>query len=178
LILEHARQTLRHAEALVNYLETNNLDEPNLTSSSPPYPTTEEYTGIANQLTDAAQDLVLLARGPIEWMRVRLSVHQDLAAWQVALHFGYFDIVPVGETISIQDIAKDAGMDVDRTRRIIKMLATQSCFREIEDDVYEHTALSSFLRREKEMATCIEFQYVLHLPFPRLLINPPTPSLF
>lgn len=166
LILDKARETLRKAEALVKYLETNNLEEPNFTASSPPHPPAEEYIGIADQLTDAANDLILLARGPIEWMRVRLSVHQDLAAWQVALHFKYFDVVPLDKTISLQDIAKGAGMDVDRTRRLLKMLATQGCFKEVEDDVYEHTALSAFIRREKEMATCIEFQYVSPLPLP------------
>lgn len=158
MVLDTARQALRQAEKLVHYLETNGLEEPNFTASSPPHPENEEYDAICTNLTQAAQDLTLLAKGPLSWIRTFCCCHHDLAAWQVALRFKFFSIVPLGKSMSVEDMATIAGMDQDRLRRIMKFLTTQRCFQELEDDRFEHTALSAFIARNKDIEQCFAFE--------------------
>ncbi|KAI9148768.1 O-methyltransferase sol2 [Paramyrothecium foliicola] len=158
LVLEKARETLRQAERLVHYLEENGLEEPNFTASSPPNPENSEYDAIRTDLTEAAQDLALLANGPLQWIRTFCCSHHDLAAWQTALRFKYFDLVPIGKSMSVKDIAARAKMDEDRTGRILKFLATQHCFYEVSEDVYEHTSLSAFIARNKDVEACFAFE--------------------
>ncbi|KAI1312683.1 putative O-methyltransferase [Xylaria venustula] len=158
LILETARQTLRQAEKLVYYLERNDLQEPNFTASSPPHPENEEYDVICTNLTQAAQDLTLLAKEPLSWIRTFCCCHHDLAAWQVALRFKFFAIVPLGKSLSVKEMASKAGMDKDRLRRVMKFLTTQRCFQELEGDRFEHTSLSAFIARNKDIEQCFAFE--------------------
>jgi hypothetical protein len=158
LVLDKARETLRQAERLVSYLEQHGYDEPNFTSSSPAHPENLEYDGIRTDLTQAAQDLTLLANGPMQWIRTFCCCHHDLAAWQVALRFKYFTIVPLDRPMSVKEMAAEAKMDEDRLRRVMKFLTTQRCFQELEDDKFEHTALSAFIARNKDIEQCFAFE--------------------
>jgi hypothetical protein len=158
LILETAREALKQAERLVNYLEQNGLEEPNFTSSSPPHPGNGEYDAIRIDLTQAAEDLTRLATGPLQWIRTFCCCHHDLAAWQVALRFKYFTIVPLDRPISVKEMAAEAKMDEDRLRRIMKFLTTQRCFQELDGDKFEHTALSAFIARNKDIEQCFAFE--------------------
>ncbi|RYC63870.1 hypothetical protein CHU98_g2334 [Xylaria longipes] len=158
LILEKAREALRQAEKLVGYLEKNGYDEPNFSSTSPPHPENHEYDAIRTDLTQAAQDLTLLANGPLQWIRTFCCCHHDLSAWQVALRFKYFTLVPLDRPISTRDLAAKAGMDEDRTRRIMKFLTTQRCFQELDDDTFEHTAMSAYIARNRDIEACFAFE--------------------
>ncbi|KAI0483731.1 putative O-methyltransferase [Xylaria cf. heliscus] len=158
LVLEKAREALRQAEKLVEYLEKNGYEEPNFTSTSPPHPENHEYDIIRTDLTQAAQDLTLLANGPLQWIRIFCCCHHDLSAWQVALRFKYFTLVPLDRPISTKDLAAKAGMDEDRTRRIMKFLTTQRCFQELNDDTFEHTSLSAYIARNKDIEACFAFE--------------------
>ncbi|KID82224.1 O-methyltransferase, family 2 [Metarhizium guizhouense ARSEF 977] len=158
LILQKARETLRQSEALVDYLETHGIDEPNFTAFSPAHPADKKYDDICTDLSQVAKDLILLAQGPMRWLRIFFCSHHDLGAWQAALRFGYFTIVPLNRPMMIQDIASAARMDVDRTRRIMKLLASQRCFQEVEEDVYEHTAMSAFIAQERNIRSAMAFQ--------------------
>ncbi|CAG8117134.1 unnamed protein product [Penicillium olsonii] len=158
LVLDKARQALKQAERLVSYLEANNLEEPNFTSNSPAHPENSEYDEIRIDLSQAAQDLTLLANGPLQWIRTFCCCHHDMAAWQVALRFHYFSIVPLDRPISVKDMAAQAQMDEDRLRRVMKFLTTQRCFQEIENDQFEHTALSAYIARNKDIEQCFAFE--------------------
>ncbi|KAJ8115123.1 hypothetical protein ONZ43_g4740 [Nemania bipapillata] len=158
LVLDTARQALRQAERLVSYLEEHGLEEPNFTATSPPHPENDEYDAICTDLTQAAQDLTLLAKGPLSWIRTFCCCHHDLAAWQVALRFKFFAIVPLGGSISVKEMAAAAGMDEDRLRRVMKFLTTQRCFQELEDDKFEHTSLSAFIATNKDIEQCFAFE--------------------
>ncbi|KAL7625746.1 hypothetical protein AAE478_004969 [Parahypoxylon ruwenzoriense] len=158
LILSKAREALKQAETLVQYLESKGLPEPNFTRSSPPHPADPEYDAIRIDLTEAAQDLILLAKGPMQWLRTFICCHHDLSAWQTALRFKFFSIVPLDSSMSVKDIAAAAKMDEDRLGHIMKLLASQRCFQEVEEDVFEHTSLSAFVARNKDVEATLAFQ--------------------
>ncbi|KAI1176168.1 putative O-methyltransferase [Nemania sp. FL0916] len=158
LILETAREALKQAERLVGYLEKNGLEEPDFTSESAPHPENGEYDAIRTDLTQATQDLSLLASGPLQWIRTFCCCHHDLAAWQVALRFKFFTIVPLDRPITVKDIAAKAKMDEDRLRRVLKFLTTQRCFQELDGDRFEHTSLSAFIARNKDIEQCFAFE--------------------
>ncbi|OTB15866.1 hypothetical protein K445DRAFT_22184 [Daldinia sp. EC12] len=158
-VLKIAREVLKQAESLVQYLEKKNLPEPNFTSNSPAHPADNEYDEIRVHLTDAAQDLVLLANGPMQWLRTFMMSAHDIGAWQTALRFKYFSIVPLDQPMSVKDMSAAAKMDADRLGRIMKLLATQRCFQEVEDDIYEHTSLSAFIAQNKDIEAVVAFQF-------------------
>jgi len=158
LIISKAREALKHAERLVDYLETNGYDEPNFSEGSPQVPANNDYDAIRTNLTEASTDLIMLAKGPLQWIRTFCCCHHDLSAWQTALRFKYFTNVPLGKAMSIKEIAAAAGHDEDRLGRVMKFLSTQHCFREIEENVYEHTALSAYIAREKDIEACFAFE--------------------
>lgn len=62
--------------------------------------------------------------------------------------------------MSLEEIASAAGMDADRTRRIMKLLASQRCFFEPHEGMFEHTALSAFIAQENDIRAAMAFQYV------------------
>ncbi|KAI1141495.1 putative O-methyltransferase [Hypoxylon sp. FL0543] len=158
LILEKAHEVLRQAENLVQYLEKKGYPEPNFTKTSPPHPADREYDAIRVDLTEAAQDLVLLAKGPSQWLRTFFCHHHDLGAWQTALRFKFFSIIPLDGTASVEQVAAAAHIDEGRTRSILKLLASQRCFQEVSEDVYEHTSLSAFIAQNKDIEAAIAFQ--------------------
>ena len=160
MILAKARETLKQAERLVDYLERNGYEEPNFTSESPQVPGNGEYDAIRIELTDAAQDLTLLAKGPLQWIRTFCCCHHDLSAWQTALRFNFFTIAPLDRPMSVKDMAAAAKMDEDRLSRVMRFLCTQHCFQELDEDVFQHTALSAFIARNKDIEACFAFEYV------------------
>lgn len=149
---------MHHAEALVNYLEKNNLGEFSFEVDSPQVPNSREYDDLRLPLTQAAQDLLLLANGPLHWLRTFFCTHHDLAAWQVALRMQIFHIVPFNKPISVRDIATAAKMDEGRLRSVMKLLATQRCFHEVEENLFAHTALSAYIARNQDSEAAMSFQ--------------------
>jgi hypothetical protein len=144
---------------LVEYFERNGIPEPDFTSTSPEHPIDHEFDAIRIDLTQSAQDLILLAEGPLQWLRTFMCSHHDFAAWQIALRFKFFSIIPLDKPMSVKDIASATKMDEDRLERVMKLLATQRCFNEVEEGVFEHTALSVFIAQNKDIEATIAFQY-------------------
>ncbi|KAI0154907.1 putative O-methyltransferase [Xylariaceae sp. FL1272] len=158
LLLTKARDVLQQAETLVKYFESNGFDQPDFTKDSAGYHVSAEFNTIRTSITQAAQDVLLLANGPMNWLRTFFCHHHDLGAWQTALRFKYFSIVPLDKPISTEEMAEKSGMDTDRLGRIMKLLASQRCFQEVEENVYEHTALSALIARDKTIEAAISFQ--------------------
>jgi hypothetical protein len=158
-ILKHARDVLKNAEELVRFLEKNGYEEPTFKPDSVKIPADNQYNSIRIQLNESAETLLHLANGPTNWIRSTCVSHQELAAWQVALRFKYFTAIPVGEKMSLEDFAKKVEMDEDRTSRILKLLTTNYCFNEVEEGVFEHTAMSAQLAEDKELDAVFGFQY-------------------
>ena len=158
-MLKNARQILQLTEQIVDYLEKSGQNEPDFSPNSSTIAPADEYDSMRIPLTAAAQDLLSLVNGPMNVVREMCLRHQDLAAHQVALNFGYYKAVPLDGTISASDLAKAVGMDVGRTKMVMKHLASQRYFDEKELDVFQHSALSALIARDDSIHAVLAFEY-------------------
>lgn len=118
--------------SIQEYLEKHNSGQPDFTANSPLVPETREYETLRNRLNDAAQDLTRLVNGPKNIFRTWSWSMTDLSAIQAATSLKLYEHVPtdnVGATV--KEIATKAGIDEDRTSRILKMLGTYRIFEEV-----------------------------------------------
>ncbi|KAF1848831.1 S-adenosyl-L-methionine-dependent methyltransferase [Cucurbitaria berberidis CBS 394.84] len=138
-----------------SYLDANYHGQPDFTPTSVALPETPEFEALRNQVNDSALDLLRLVNGPKNTFRTLFFSHMDLAAAQVALSQKFFEHVPDDKVgISAAEVAMRAGMDEDRTTRLLKMLATHRIFEEQINGKFRHTASSSFLRTSAFNAMC------------------------
>lgn len=160
-ILELAHKIPKLTELIVEYLEARNLPNP---SYDPQYraPETPEFEALLAPLNEATQDLARLVNGPIRYLTSIMLAHYDLAAYQAALEFGVFEVVPLGagESILLKNLAAKVKLDEDRTRRITKLLTTQRIFVEAESDVFEHTSVSASIARDEQLRAAALMQSV------------------
>lgn len=152
-LLSLAESVSALTQSIVSQLKETNHEAPNFTASSPEIPLTREYESLRVELNVAALDLLRLVNGPRVDFRSFFTKHYEMAAWQVALEFDYFGLVPIEGSISLQELAASAGMDEDRTMHVMRFLATQRVFKELAgsnvDDIrFEHTAASVTIARE------------------------------
>ena len=156
--MKNAREVLQKAEQLVQFLEKNNYEEPNFTPKSKKIPTDNEYAAIRTPLNQALDNLDHLVNGPTNWLRQFFTSHHVLAAWQVALRLKFFEAVPLDTSITLTELSKKVTMDEDRLSRIMKLLTNQYCFNEVEEGLFEHTAMSAQLAQDKELDAVIAMQ--------------------
>ncbi|EGU75128.1 hypothetical protein FOPG_07515 [Fusarium oxysporum f. sp. conglutinans race 2 54008] len=153
-------QTVQQAtETIVKHLQYTKQQEPSFDQDSKAIQGDADTHSVRIQLNDAAQDLLRLVNGPANEYRSFFMSHYTLAAYQVALHFKIFRHVPLGGKISIADLASKAGIDKDRCRRVIKHLATQRVFEEVEPDIFTHTASSALIARDSDMEAILWMQF-------------------
>lgn len=160
-ILQNAREVLKRAEQIVSYLEKNNHDEPSLKPTSCSIPNDAAYEALRIPLNNAAEELLRLVNGPLNWLRLFFCTHHDLAAWQVALDFEFFKAVPLEGSISLSEMAKVVGMDEDRIGRVMRLLVTQRVFVEVETDMFQHNATSALIAKDEAINAVIAMQYVI-----------------
>jgi hypothetical protein len=166
-ILSLAIQISQLSAQISSYFNVSSQPEPNFSASSTSVPETPEYEALRVPLNDTALDLLRLVNGPKSTLRSFFFTHCDLAALQVALERRFFDHVPLpldvtGEKVengqkilhgaSAAEIVEKAGMDEDRTARVLRLLATQRIFEEVDGEKgrFRHTANSALFARDEE----------------------------
>lgn len=102
-------------------------------------------------------DLSLLTQGPSKFYRYYLGTGYELAAFQIALDFQFFALVPTEGDISLADLSCKAGLDQDRTNRVIRMLISQRIFRETTAGCFAHNAFSIALQRDEEIRSMVHY---------------------
>ncbi len=174
-ILELATAIPKLTLAIAQYLDKHQLPGPSYDPNSRA-PDTPEYEALLAPLNEVAQDLLGLVNGPKRTLTSMLRAQYDLAAFQVALEFGFFDAVPLGtgESIHLKDLSKIVNVDEDRAGRIIKLLATRRVFVESDPDVFKHTSASALLAMDEEIKAAGLMQSVLgdFIPLTDLALNP------
>ncbi|KAF5724003.1 sterigmatocystin 7-O-methyltransferase precursor [Fusarium mundagurra] len=158
-LLQLAETIQQVTETVVKHLQDTKQQEPSFDQNSKALQSDADIHSLRNQLNGAAQDLLRLVNGPANEYRSFFMSHYTLAAYQVALHFKLFRHVPLGGKVSIAHLASKAGIDVDRCRRVIKHLATQRVFEEVEPDVFTHTASSALIARDSDMEAILWMQF-------------------
>jgi len=166
--IQHGATELLHLAQRVQELSTNIISHlkhtghqvPNSTPASPAVPIGDsKYDNLRSSLNDAASTLLLLVNGPTLHARKLLSAANDLAAYQVAFDFDFFNAVPVDGVLDLHHLSEKTGIDADRAGRIIRTLATQHMFEEVGRNKFAHTNASAIFVRDPELfAAC---QYTL-----------------
>jgi hypothetical protein len=139
------------------YLEAGS-SEPSLEASSVEALNTSEYSKLRAALNEAANELTLLVNGPERALRVFGCSHFDMAAFQTALEFGFFEAVPLAGSITLGSIDKKVELDEDLVARVIRLLATQHIFVEKQPGVISHTSFSALIARDSDIKAAAYMQ--------------------
>ncbi|KAJ6170938.1 O-methyltransferase, partial [Penicillium chermesinum] len=150
-LLALAKNISQKTTAIVEYLEANGLSQPSFDVPSPDTPNTAEYVSIYNSLQQSLDDLSMLVAGPKKFLRTFVCQANDLAALQVAFEFKFFHLVPAKGDVLLHNLAFAAGLDVDRTARIMRMLITQRIFAEKRPGYISHSAMSWMIAEDPEI---------------------------
>lgn len=162
-----ANQISQLSTQISTYFQVLSQPEPDFSVDLTDVPETPEYEALRASLNDAALDLLRLINGPRNTLRSLFFSHYDLAALQVALERRFFDHVPLpvgmrggraeNGHVTVRgartaEIAEKAGMDEDRTARVLRLLATQRIFEEVDADGearFQHTACSALFTQDE-----------------------------
>ncbi|KAI1374843.1 O-methyltransferase-domain-containing protein [Hypoxylon crocopeplum] len=176
-IIALAEQISSLCSQVSSYLMANSFPQPSFKADVGVVPQTPDYEALRAPLNDAVLDLLRLVNGPKASLLDMCFSHYNLAAMQIALDRGFPHYVPVasatgshvGKGATVAEIAQKAGMDADRTGRILKLLATQRIFEEVVDDPntechdesnrrFTHTASSALLARDAPFYAALHLQ--------------------
>jgi hypothetical protein len=149
-LLELAKEVQHLTAHIVNDLNAKNISEPSFDITSDTIPETLEQIDLRCRLNDATHDLLRLVNGPRNDARTFVCHLYDLAAWQVACDFNFFEAIPEDGAASVKEIAEKAGIDEDRVGRFLRILATDRVFEEVEKDVFRHTSRSVLYVKDKQ----------------------------
>ncbi|CAG5142223.1 uncharacterized protein ALTATR162_LOCUS1110 [Alternaria atra] len=157
-LLELAREVQQLTIKIVGDLTDKKVPEPSFAIDSDTIPETPEQINLRACLNDAARDLLRLVNGPRNDARTFVCYLYDLAAWQVACEFNFFEAIPEDGSATIKEIAEKAGMDEDRVGRFLRMLSSDRVFQEVEPDVFKHTSRSVLYLKDKQWRDVMHYQ--------------------
>ena len=146
------------ATQVAAFYNDNQLPEPTFGPDCPDIPSSAEYEQLRISLSQTTDDLLHLVNGPKVFIRTFACSHYDLAAFQVALEFKFFESVPATGSIAMADLAKAVGFDEDRVGSVIRLLATQRIFEETEPCVFQHSARSALIARDEDIRAACHFK--------------------
>ncbi|KAI9155765.1 O-methyltransferase sol2 [Paramyrothecium foliicola] len=126
-------------EEIVAYLEANKIAEPNFSADSSSTPMTPEYVALQNKLTGSLEDLRFLVEGPTQLLRSVCVLGFELAAFQIALDFEFFNSVEPGKEISVAELAQKA------------------VFQQTKPGWITHTSASQIMHQDMEIRSAVHF---------------------
>lgn len=150
-LLDLARNIVEKTTSITEYLEKAQHAPPTFAANSSDPPDTPEYLALHSSLKASLQDLERLVDGPKRSLRSFVCQGNDLAAFHVAFDFEFFTLTPLEGEISIVDLARKAGLDADRTARIVRMLITHRIFAETRPGFISHSAASYTIASDEEV---------------------------
>ncbi|KAF5496807.1 O-methyltransferase sol2 [Colletotrichum siamense] len=156
-LLALAEDIVQQTQRIVKYLNSNNLEQPTFASDDATRPETLDYAKLQGELKRSLEDLQYLVEGPKRHFRNLACQGYELAAISVALDFDFFSIVPAEGKISLEELADRAGVDLDRTTRIVRLLATESIFREPTPGYVAHNPSSYLLHKDEEIRATLHY---------------------
>lgn len=157
-LLELAKEVQQLTSKIVGDLTDKKVPEPSFAIDSDTIPETPEQINLRACLNDAARDLLRLVNGPRNDARTCVCYLYDLAAWQVACEFNFFEAIPEDGSATIKEIAEKAAMDEDRVGRFLRMLSSDRVFQEVEPDVFKHTSRSVLYLKDKQWRDVMHYQ--------------------
>ncbi|KAL8765509.1 MAG: hypothetical protein Q9209_007443 [Squamulea sp. 1 TL-2023] len=156
-ILALAQNIFELTQSMTIYLQANNLVAPTFALDSQDPPDTPEYRHLHATLKTSLEDLQRLIDGPRKWLRAFCCTGYDLGALQVALDFKFFQLIPAHGDLTIEELAKKSGLDVDRTGRIVRQLITYRFFEERRPRVVSHSSTSLLMQQDEELRSVVHY---------------------
>lgn len=156
-ILGLAQNILELTQDMSKYFQANNLVAPTFALASTDPPATPEYRRLHASLKTSLEDLSRLIDGPSKWLREFCCTGYDLGALQIALDFEFFRLVPAQGEIALEDLAKSAGLDTDRTGRVIRQLMTYRMFEELHPRMISHSSTSLAMREDDDLRAVVHY---------------------
>lgn len=156
-ILGLAESVLEQAKHLTKYLQANDLAAPTFSPKSSSPPSEAGYRELQGSLRMALEDLQRLVDGPSLLYRQFLMRGYELAAFQIALDFDLFTLVPAEGDISVVELARNAGLDENRTGRVVRLLITHRFFQECRPGFISHNSFSMAIRQDPEIKAVVHY---------------------
>ena len=157
-LLDLASTIQQLTSKIVENLTREQIAEPDFSPRSSSIPETPYHAELRASLNDAALDLLRLVNGPRIDTRGLICSQYDIVAWQVACEFSFFDTVPEDGDATVQEIAAQAGLDEDRVGRMMRILATDRVFEEVEENTFRHTSRSIVFRQDRQIRDAVHYQ--------------------
>ncbi|MCJ1262591.1 hypothetical protein MMC22_002461 [Lobaria immixta] len=160
-LLQLAEEIHSKTYDIVKHLKAHQQEEPNFEVTSPvidPKVESAKYEALKNAVNEAANDLLLLVNGPKTFLRTFLVTHYELAAFQTAIEYKFFEKVPLEGEVHVTKLAESVGIDADRVGRFMRLLATQRVFKEVREDIFAHTVVSATLATDPEVNSAAGMQ--------------------
>ena len=156
-ILRLAESILEDTKKVTKYLQVSNVALPTFSPTAEELPKTSDFQKLQARLRTHLEDLQLLIDGPPTFYRHFLMRGYEIAAFQIALDFGFFALVPAEGDIGLEDLAGKAGLDQDRTGRIIRLLITHNFFQERRPGFFSHNSFSIALQKDDEIRSMVHY---------------------
>ncbi|KAH7381319.1 O-methyltransferase-like protein [Phaeosphaeria sp. MPI-PUGE-AT-0046c] len=157
-LLALAKEVQQLTNQVVEQLEGQHQPEPTFEITSVPLAESPELIGIRTRLNDSARDLLRLVNGPRNDARTFVCYLYDLAAWQVACEFNFFEAIPTDQSVHVRDIAAKVGIDEDRVGRFLRMLTSDRVFEEVETNVFKHNSRSILYLQDTQWRDVMHYQ--------------------
>lgn len=148
-ILALAETILEQTKGVTKHLQANDLAAPTFSPKTKSPSNTPHYLALQSSLRTSLEDLQRLVDGPTKIYRSFFMLGYDLAAFQIALDFDFFALVPAEGDISLKELANRAGLDRDRTSRVVRLLVTHRFFEEHKHGFISHNSFSIALQDEE-----------------------------
>jgi len=156
-ILGLAESILEKTKEITKYLQANDLAAPTFSLKSNSPPSRADYRELQGSLRTALEDLQRLVDGPTLFCRHLLMRGYEIAAFQIALEFDFFTLVPAEGEISLGELASKAGLDEDRTSRVIRLLITHRFFQESRTAFISHNSFSFALQQDEDIRSMAHY---------------------
>lgn len=156
-ILALAEGILSKTKEITAYLQSNNLPASTFSPSSASPTNKADYRELQGSLRTLLEDLQRLVDGPALFYRHFLMQGYEIAAFQIALDFDFFTLIPAEGEISVEELAKKAGLDTDRTGRVVRLLITHRFFQERRKGYFSHNSFSYALQQDDEVRSMVHY---------------------
>ncbi|VBB79779.1 Putative O-methyltransferase [Podospora comata] len=158
-ILALAEGILSKTKEITAYLQSNNLPASTFSPSSASPPNKADYRELQGSLRTLLEDLQRLVDGPALFYRHFLMRGYEIAAFQIALDFDFFTLIPAEGEISVEELAKKAGLDTDKTGRVVRLLITHRFFQERKKGYFSHNLFSFALQQDDEVRSMVHYSF-------------------
>ena len=156
-ILSLAEGILENAQEITKQIQLTGKGSPNFSPTSEELPTTPDFHMLQTRLRAQLEDLQLLTDGPRTFYRHFLMRGYETGAFQIALDFDFFTLIPSEGDIPLEDLANKAGLDQDRTARVVRLLIASRFFKESRPGFFSHNSFSIALQKDDEMRSMVHY---------------------